>query len=141
MKKRGHALNFTSKHSFSTAAPRVSVIALVATALLALAVAFGAPSAATAATAATAVTAPANDAQASAQVVRSLPAALTGTTVSATSEASEPASQCAAGTNSSVWYSVRSSGAQRIALKLAASGALDATIDVYHAVRSQLPPV
>jgi hypothetical protein len=87
------------------------------------------------------VTSPANDTQSSAQVIHSLPASLTGTTVGATTEVGEPGSQCVGGTESSVWYSVRSSGAQRIAVNLAASGALDATVDVYHAVRSQLTPV
>jgi hypothetical protein len=138
MKKRGDALTFTSKPSFPTPALRASVIASIATALVALVAIFAA---ANVATAATVVAAPANDAQASAQVIHSLPASLTGTTVGATSEVGEPSSQCASGTNSSVWYSVRSSGAQRIAVNLAASGALDATVDVYHAVRSQLTPV
>jgi hypothetical protein len=138
MKKRGHALTFTSKHSFPTAALRANVIASIATALLALVGIFASTGAATAATV---VAAPANDTQASAQIIHSLPASLAGTTVGATSEAGEPPSQCVGGTNSSVWYSVRSSAAQRIAVNLAASGALDATVDVYHAVRSQLTPV
>ncbi len=124
-------MTFTSKHSFSTGAFRVAI----ATALIALAAIFGT------ADAATVVTAPANDTQANAQVIHSLPASLTGTTVGATSDFSEPPSECGGGTNSSVWYSVRSSAAQRVAVKLAASGALDATVDVYHAVRSQLTPI
>ena len=131
-------MTFTSTPSFPTAAPRASVIASIVAALVAIAAILGS---ADAATAATVVTAPANDTQASAQVIHSLPASLTGTTVGATSDFSEPSSQCVGGTNSSVWYSVRSSGAQRIAVNLAASGALDAIVDVYHAVRSQLTPV
>jgi hypothetical protein len=42
---------------------------------------------------------------------------------------------------SSVWYSVRSGSTQRIAVELAAGGALDGTVDVYEAVRSQLQHV
>jgi hypothetical protein len=139
MKKRGEILPFASKPSTAAVvAPRANIRAALLTGLVALAAMLAGAGAASDASAATA---PANDAQAGAQVVHSLPAALTGTTVGATSEAGEPVSQCASGTNSSVWYSVRSSGAQRIAVKLAASGALDATVDVYHAVRSQLTPV
>ncbi len=50
-------------------------------------------------------------------------------------------SSCGVQTASSVWYSLRASSAERIALDLAAGGELDATIDVYHAVRSQLESV
>ncbi len=131
-------MTFTSKPSFPTAALRAIIITSIATALAALVAIFGSVDAATAATA---MAAPANDTQSSAQVIHSLPASLTGTTVGATTEVGEPGSQCVGGTESSVWYSVRSSGAQRIAVDLAASGALDATVDVYHAVRSQLTPV
>jgi hypothetical protein len=134
MKKRGDALTFTSKPSLPATA-RVSVLAPLVAALVAFAAMLGSAGVATAATA------PANDAQANAQVIRGLPAALTGTTVGATSEVGEPSSNCVDGTNGSVWYSVRSSSAQRIAIKLAASGALDATVDVYHALRSQLTSV
>lgn len=88
-----------------------------------------------------AVTTPANDSSANAQAVHSLPATINGTTVGATSETGEPGSSCAGSTVSSVWYSLRSSSAQRIAVDLAAGGALDGTIDVYHAMRSQLVPV
>ena len=83
-------------------------------------------------------TPPSNDERANAQIVRTLPATLNGTTVGATLEASEPESSCDVPTASSVWYSVRAQSAERIALNLAAGGDLDATIDVYHAVRSQL---
>ena len=82
--------------------------------------------------------APANDNLAAAQLIHSLPATISGTTVGATLEQGETESFCESGTTSSVWYSLRSSSAQRIAVKLAAAGKLDATIDVYHAVRSQL---
>jgi hypothetical protein len=82
--------------------------------------------------------APANDTLAGAQAIRSLPASIDGTTVGATTESGEPESGCRIPTTSSVWYSVRLPAAHRVALDLAAAGALDATIDVYHAVRSQL---
>jgi hypothetical protein len=85
-----------------------------------------------------AVPAPANDERADAQPIRSLPASINGTTVGATVEAGERESACGVQTVSSVWYSMRPSSAQRIALDLAAGGELDGTIDVYHAVRSQL---
>ena len=47
----------------------------------------------------------------------------------------------AGSTAASVWYSLRSAGAQRVAVNLAASGALEASVDVYHVVRSQLNSV
>ena len=85
--------------------------------------------------------APANDERASAQPIRSLPASINGTTVGATIEPGESQSACGVQTASSVWYSLRAQSAERIALDLAAGGELDATIDVYHAVRSQLDSV
>jgi hypothetical protein len=107
---------------------------------LALGLAVLAPSlcAAPSAVAVGAPPAPPNDNLSAAQVVRSLPATIRGTTVGATLETGESESGCESGTVSSVWYSLRSSSAQRIAVNLAAAGALDATVDVYHAVRSQL---
>jgi hypothetical protein len=85
--------------------------------------------------------APANDNLTAAQVIHSLPAAITGTTVGATIEPGEAESQCGQATTSSVWYSVRPSTAERIAVDISAGGELDATVDVYHAVRSQLSEV
>jgi hypothetical protein len=87
------------------------------------------------------VPAPPNDERANAQVIHSLPATINGTTVGATLEANEAESSCNVPTVSSVWYSVRAQSAERIALNLAAGGELDATLDVYHAVRSQLQSV
>ncbi|MFZ1924508.1 MAG: hypothetical protein WAU42_00035 [Solirubrobacteraceae bacterium] len=89
----------------------------------------------------TPVPAPANDERASAQIVHSLPATISGTTVGATLERGEPESSCGAATTNSVWYSVRTQSAERIALDLTAAGELDGTVDVYHAVRSQLQSV
>jgi len=82
--------------------------------------------------------APANDTLAGAQPVRSLPATIKGTTVGASTEAGERESACNVSTDNSVWYSLRLTSAHRVALDLVAAGALDATVDVYHAVRSQL---
>jgi hypothetical protein len=87
------------------------------------------------------IPAPPNDALANARPVGTLPASLNGTTVGATVEPGEHESQCGGATTNSVWYSLRLARAQRIGLDLQASGALDATIDVFHAVRSQLSSV
>jgi hypothetical protein len=87
------------------------------------------------------VPAPANDERANAQVVHSLPATINGTTVGATLESGEPESSCGVATTNSVWYSVRASNAERVALDLTAGGELDGTVDVYHAVRSQMQSV
>jgi hypothetical protein len=86
--------------------------------------------------------APANDSQAAAQVIHILPATISGTTIGATTDAGTggQSSSCA-DSAASVWYSVRATSAQRIAVDLAASGASEATVDVYHAVRSQLNSV
>jgi hypothetical protein len=84
---------------------------------------------------------PPNDEVVGAQAIRALPSTIEGTTVGATTVASEPPSNCVAGTVSSVWYSLQTTGAERIAVELAAGGKLDGTIDVYKAVRSQLAPV
>jgi hypothetical protein len=84
---------------------------------------------------------PANDALADAQGIHSFPASINGTIVGATTEGNERESACRVPTANSVWYSVRLPSAQRVAFDLAAAGTLDATIDVYHAVRSQLSSV
>jgi hypothetical protein len=84
---------------------------------------------------------PANDTLAGAQAIHTLPASINGTTVGATTEAGERESTCGVPTGASVWYSLRLTSAQRVGLDLAAGGELDATIDVYHAVRSQLVSV
>jgi len=86
-------------------------------------------------------TPPANDALSSAQVVHALPATISGTVVGATVEPLEEASGCAGGTEHSVWYSFRANAKERVAIDLAAAGALDATVDVFHARRSELQRV
>lgn len=113
---------------------RIRGIALWA-AIAALALALLAP---VAASAPAGPPAPANDDLGSAQQIHTLPATLSGTVLGATVEPQEEGSGCAAGTEHSVWYSLRASNKQRIAVNLAAAGALDATVDVFHAVRSEL---
>jgi hypothetical protein len=89
----------------------------------------------------TAPTPPANDEVANAQAIQSLPATLNGTTVGATTVPSESTSSCGGPTVNSVWYTLHTTGAERIGIELAAAGKLDAAVDVYRAVRSQLTPV
>ncbi len=85
---------------------------------------------------------PANDNMQSAQVIHGFPTTVGGTTVGATLEPGEVQSNCAGpSTASSVWYTLRAAAVQRIAVDIAAKGRLDAVIDVYHAVRSQLQSV
>ena len=97
---------------------------------------------ATSGVATAATSAPSNDNQADAQTIHNLPAAIAGTTVGATTEGgpADAESRCGS-TTASVWYTLRSATAQRVAVNLAASGALEATVDVYHLVRSQLNSV
>jgi hypothetical protein len=131
-----------TRRALTPARERLLVIARASmlAAVLALGVLFFA-AAAGAEEATKAPPAPANDTLAGAQVIHALPASLNGTTVGATTEAGEPATACGEAIANSVWYSLRVTSAHRIALQLAASGALDATVDVYHAVRSQLSSV
>ncbi len=82
--------------------------------------------------------APPNDNLAAAQVIHSLPTTVTGTTVGATVEMNEAPAGCGPFSTHSVWYSFRAGTPERIALDIAAAGSLDATLSVYHAVRSQL---
>jgi hypothetical protein len=102
-----------------------------------------------AAAAAAEAPAPPNDAIANAQAIHSFPSTVRGTTVGATLAIAtvggtvtngEPPAGCGT-VAGSVWYSVRPTSAQRIAIDLAADGALDATVEVFHAVRSQLQSV
>ena len=92
--------------------------------------------------AAVAASGPPNDNRDSAQALGSLPAAVTGTTVGATVESTEPSSDCGR-TAGSVWYSV-SFGAtppNQVGVKLQANGDLDAVVDVFERQRSQNVPV
>lgn len=81
---------------------------------------------------------PANDQRAAAQPL-ALPAGVSGTTRDSTLEADEPGS-CAE-LRGSVWYSIQPAAGRRIVARLAASGDLDAVVDVFQRTRSQLTPV
>lgn len=84
---------------------------------------------------------PSNDDRADARSL-SLPASVRGSTEEATLEESESRqfSRCGE-VRGSVWYSVPPGSARRISICLAASGDLDAVIDVFRPVRSRLDPV
>jgi hypothetical protein len=85
---------------------------------------------------------PSNDNHDSARLVTKLPTTFTGSTVGATLEPNEVHSDCAGQpTDNSVWYTVTTPVAQRLAVSLAAGGKLDASLDVYLEQRSQLEPV
>jgi hypothetical protein len=129
---------------YLTAVARVAGVTLAVVLGMAMLLAASASGEGTAtAPASSAPPAPANDALTGAQAisVRNLPATINGTVVGATTEAGERESACHLPTSNSVWYSLRVTGAQRVGIDLAAAGALDATVDVYHAVRSQLTSV
>jgi hypothetical protein len=81
---------------------------------------------------------PPNDNRDSAQMLRALPVAVTGTTVGATVETKEPPSGCGR-TAGSVWYAVSfgSSPPGKIGVKVQANGDLDAAVDVFQRQRSQ----
>lgn len=85
---------------------------------------------------------PSNDNRNSAQPLGALPATVTGTTVGATVETTEPPSGCAR-TAGSVWYSVSfgSSPPGEVGVKVQANGDLDAAVDVFQRQRSQSIPV
>jgi hypothetical protein len=86
---------------------------------------------------------PPNDARAAAVGLGAPPASVTGTVVGATVEAApaaEPAGGCGA-TGASVWYSLDASADQRLIVSLKAAGDLDAIVDVFRRVRSQVSGV
>jgi hypothetical protein len=85
---------------------------------------------------------PANDNRSNAITLGALPQHVDGTTVGATTETNEPGSGCA-DTGGSVWYTLTTGATppDRVGLKLAANGDLDAAMDVYRQQRSQLLPV
>jgi hypothetical protein len=85
---------------------------------------------------------PANDDLAAAQAIHTLPATVSGTLVGSTAEPHEENSDCGStGSEHTVWYSFRASTPERLAIQLEAAGELDATVDVYHAIRSELKSV
>jgi len=79
---------------------------------------------------------PSNDNRANA-VELNLPASVRGATVEASLEDSEPPGTCDTIRNS-VWYSVPAGPERRVAVRLAAAGDLDAVVEVFKRVRSQL---
>jgi hypothetical protein len=83
---------------------------------------------------------PANDERTAAQVLDSLPATVQGSTEEATVEVNERPPGCGP-MGPSVWYSATADNAGRIAMKLAAAGDLDVTLDVFKSVRSRLDPL
>ena len=81
---------------------------------------------------------PANDQRAAAQAL-TLPAGVSGTTRESTLEEDEPGT-CSQ-LRGSVWYSIQPAAGRRVVARLAASGDLDAVVDVFQRTRSQLTPV
>jgi hypothetical protein len=79
---------------------------------------------------------PENDARRSAQPLRRLPASVRGSTLGATSEASDPKACGLAG--GSVWYAISPGAASRILFRLHANGDLDASLVVLRRIRSQV---
>ena len=102
---------------------------IVAAALLAVSAALPAPALAAP---------PANDQRAAAQPL-ALPAGVSGTTRDSTLEPDEPGS-CAE-LRGSIWYAIQPAAGRRLVARLAASGDLDAVVDVFQRTRSQLTPV
>jgi hypothetical protein len=102
---------------------------IIAAAVLVLAAALPAPALAAP---------PPNDQRAAAQPL-ALPAGVSGTTRDSTLEPDEPGS-CAE-LRGSDWYSIQPAAGRRIVARLAASGDLDAVVDVFERTRSQLTPV
>ena len=81
---------------------------------------------------------PPNDTRAGAQVIHAFPATISGTVVASTVEPLEASSGCGPGSEHTVWYSFRTPAEERVAVDLTAGGRLDATVDVFHAIRSEL---
>jgi len=85
--------------------------------------------------------APRNDDRADAVALPALPATIDGTTVGSTIAVDEPYLSCSSQPRGSVWYEITSPAKARIVVRLAATGKLDAVLDVYRRVRSQISPV
>ena len=82
---------------------------------------------------------PTNDDRGSAQAL-AVPSTVRGTTVDATTEASEPPG-CGGAAGNSVWYAIAPSAARDLVIELDAAGDLDAAVDVFRRDRSQLTSV
>ena len=87
----------------------------------------------------TAVAVPPPNDQRTAPQVLALPASVNGTTAESTLEADEPIGCAPLG--GSVFYELRAPSEDRIVVRVDAAGDLDATLEVYRRVRSQLEPV
>lgn len=109
----------------------MSIRTLVATAVAVLV--FAAPGAASAAP-------PPNDARADAVALAAPPTGVSGTLVGATVEATEPVGSCGAA-GPSVWYRLDAGADARLVVSLDAGGDLDAVVDVFRRVRSQVSGV
>jgi hypothetical protein len=72
--------------------------------------------------------------------VGGLPATLSGTTVGATDDPTDPRSDCGRA-HDTVWYRLSGVESGRLVLRLNAFGELDAIVSVYRVVRSRLTPV
>jgi len=83
---------------------------------------------------------PPNDHRANATQVAGLPGTVSGTTVGATDEASDPPSYCGR-TRDTVWYRISGTEPGRVVVRIAALGDLDAVVSVYRPVRSRLNAV
>ena len=80
--------------------------------------------------------APANDNRANAQRLSTPPTAVSGTTVGATRELTDPAGGCATTTNS-VWYRLDGTDEGRLIVRLDAADEVDLTVFVLRRVRSE----
>src|SRR5207302_101601 len=79
---------------------------------------------------------PANDARRGAQPLRKLPASVKGSTLGATTDASDPKSCGLAG--GTVWYSLAPGSASRVLFRIHANGDLDASLVVLRKIRSEV---
>lgn len=84
---------------------------------------------------------PAGDERSGAGSLPALPASVDGTTVGSTVADDEPSLSCSSQPGGTVWYELTSPAKARIVVRLAARGKLDAVLDVYRRVRSQISPV
>jgi hypothetical protein len=81
---------------------------------------------------------PANDSRAAAQSIGALPVTIQGTAVEATLEADDPFPSCSGPLKSSVWYGFSPTKSRSVLLAFDAAGDMDATVEVFTRVRSQL---
>ena len=83
---------------------------------------------------------PNNDDRADARAV-SVPSTVEGTTVEATRQNNDPATECGNFADATVWYAFDPGADQRVSIELTARGDLEAVIQVYRRDRSQLEGV